>query len=377
MNFVTFPIAARAGGGFPRYLGEMTRRQPAGIGLFPARTGGGCNRVDSAVRLAYNAAMADKIKAVVLAAGKSTRMRSDISKVLHPVLGREIIRYLLDSLAGCGLKAEDVTVVVGENQPEIEKALGAGFVYARQHEALGTAHALLSASAQVAGHEGGLLVLVGDNPYVGAAELRRLIDRHQRSAAACTFISAVFAGDIPPFGRIVRDGQGRVERIVEEKDASPEERRIREVNASIYLFDNRIVFPLLTGIGNDNAKKEYYLTDIIAILRRQGLGVEAFQADDSDIAIGINDRRDLQRAQAKFNRRHQQQLLDGGVTILQPETVTVEHDVQVGRDSVIHPCTYLGAGTRIGCRCTIGPFACLKNARVGDDEKREFVQEQG
>jgi bifunctional UDP-N-acetylglucosamine pyrophosphorylase/glucosamine-1-phosphate N-acetyltransferase len=321
--------------------------------------------------------MADRIKAVVLAAGKSTRMKSDISKVLHPILGKEIIRYLLDSLAGCGLKAEDIVVVVGENQPEIEKALGGGFVYARQHEPLGTAHALLSASAQVAGHEGGLLVLVGDNPYVTAAELRRLIDNHRQHQASCTFISAVFAGDIPPFGRIVRDGQARVERIVEEKDASPEERRIREVNASIYLFDNPVVFPLLSSIGNGNAKKEYYLTDIIAILRRRGLGVEAVQAGDSDIAIGINDRHDLQLAQAKFNRRHQQQLLENGVTILQPETVTIEHDVQVGRDSVIYPCTYLGAGTRIGCHCSIGPFACLMNARVPDGGKREFVKEQG
>ena len=321
--------------------------------------------------------MADRIKAVVLAAGKSTRMKSDISKVLHPILGKEIIRYLLDSLAGCGLKAEDIVVVVGENQPEIEKALGGGFVYARQHEPLGTAHALLSASAQVAGHEGGLLVLVGDNPYVTAAELRRLIDNHRQHQASCTFISAVFAGDIPPFGRIVRDGQARVERIVEEKDASPEERRIREVNASIYLFDNPVVFPLLSSIGNGNAKKEYYLTDIIAILRRRGLGVEAVQAGDSDIAIGINDRRDLQLAQAKFNRRNQQQLLENGVTILQPETVTIEHDVQVGRDSVIYPCTYLGAGTRIGCHCSIGPFACLMNARVPDGGKREFVKEQG
>lgn len=321
--------------------------------------------------------MADKIKAVVLAAGKSTRMRSDTSKVLHPILGREIIRYLLDSLAGCGLKPEDIVLVVGENQPEIEKVLGGGFVYARQQEPLGTAHALLSASAQVAGHEGGLLVLVGDNPYVSASELQRLIARQRSAAAACTLLSAVFSGDIPPFGRIVRDGQGRVERIVEEKDASPQERCIREVNASIYLFENRVVFPLLARIGNDNAKKEYYLTDIIAILRRRGLGVEVVQAGDSDIAIGINDRRDLQLAQAKFNRRHQQQLLDGGVTVLQPETVTIEHDVQVGRDSVIHPCTYLGAGTRIGKNCVIGPFACLKNVRVADGEKREFVREQG
>jgi len=322
--------------------------------------------------------MADRIKAVVLAAGKSTRMKSDISKVLHPILGREIIRYLLDSLRDCGLEPEDIVVVVGDNRAEIEKKIGNRFLFARQQEQLGTAHALLSAAAQVRAHEGDLLVLVGDNPYITAAELRKLIAAHRQGGAACTFISAVFPDTIPAFGRVVRDKQGKVRRIVEEKDASPEEKRIREVNASIYLFDNRIVFPLLARIGNDNAKKEYYLTDIIALLRRENLEVEAVQADDRDIAIGINDRRDLQEAQQKFNLRIQRQLLlENGVTILQPETVTIEPDVEIGRDTVIYPCTYLGAGTRIGKNCSIGPFACLKNVRVADNEKLEFVRKEG
>jgi bifunctional UDP-N-acetylglucosamine pyrophosphorylase/glucosamine-1-phosphate N-acetyltransferase len=322
--------------------------------------------------------MADRIKAVVLAAGRSTRMKSETSKVLHPILGREIIRYLLDSLLGCGLEPEDIVIVVGDNRVEVEKTIGRRFQYARQHEQLGTAHALLCAAEQVAAHDGGLLVLVGDNPYITAAELGKLIAGHRRSGAACTLISAVFPDAIPPFGRVVRDGQGQVERIVEEKDASPEERRIREVNASIYLFDNRLVFPLLSRIGNDNAKKEYYLTDIVALLRRESLAVDAVRADDRDIAIGINDRRDLQEAQRKFNSRAQQRLmLEGGVTILQPETVTIEHGVEVGRDTVIYPCTYLGAGTVVGRNCIIGPFAFLKNVRVNDGEKQEFVKKQG
>jgi len=236
--------------------------------------------------------------------------------------------------------------------------IGGRFLFARQREQLGTAHALLSAAPQVAGHQGDLLVLVGDNPYISAAELRELIAVHRQGGAACTFISAVFPGDIPPFGRVVRDGEGKVQRIVEEKDASPEERLIREVNGSIYLFANPLVFPLLSGIGNDNAKKEYYLTDIISILRREGMKVEAVQAGDRDIAIGINDRRDLQEAQQKFNLRIQRRLmLESGVTILQPETVTIENDVEIGRDTVIYPCTYIGAGTRIGKNCAIGPFA--------------------
>jgi bifunctional UDP-N-acetylglucosamine pyrophosphorylase/glucosamine-1-phosphate N-acetyltransferase len=319
--------------------------------------------------------MADNFKAVVLAAGRSTRMKSDRSKVLHRILGKEIIRYLLDSLRECGIAEEDIVVVAGDNREEIEKAVGGRVRYARQREQLGTAHALMSAAEQISGHPGALLVLVGDNPYVSAGELRKLIERHRQNQASCTFISAIFPGDIPPFGRIVRDADGQVLGIVEEKDATPEQRLIREVNASIYLFDNRAVFPLLAGIGNDNAKKEYYLTDIIAILRREGMTVEAVQADDCDIAIGINDRRDLQAAQKKFNARIQERLmLQGGVTILQAESVTIEHDVEIGRDTVIYPCTYLGAGTRIGKNCVIGPFAFLANARVNDGETVRFAK---
>jgi bifunctional UDP-N-acetylglucosamine pyrophosphorylase/glucosamine-1-phosphate N-acetyltransferase len=322
--------------------------------------------------------MADHIQAVVLAAGRSTRMKSERSKVLHRILGREIIRYLLDSLIACGIQEKNIIVVAGDNRDEIEKVIGSGVRFALQREPRGTAHALLSAAELVAGHAGELLVVVGDNPYISAGELRKLIARHRQDQAQCSFISAVFPGAIPAFGRVVRDERGRVQRIVEEKDASPEERRIREVNASIYLFDNPVVFPLLSRIGNDNAKKEYYLTDIIAILRRENLKVEAVPADDRDIAIGINDRRDLQEAQKKFNFRTQQRLmLEGGVTILQPETVTVEHDVEIGRDTVIFPCTYLGAGTRIGKNCVIGPFAYLKNARVNDGGTVAFMKKQG
>ncbi|HEX7501824.1 MAG TPA: NTP transferase domain-containing protein [Acidobacteriota bacterium] len=319
--------------------------------------------------------MADNIKAVVLAAGRSTRMKSDRSKVLHRILGKEIIRYLMDSLLECGIAEKDIVVVAGDNRAEIEKAIGGRVRFAMQKEQLGTAHALLSAAEQISSHGGDLLVLVGDNPYISAGELRRLLDRHRQNRASCTFISAVFPGTPPAYGRVVRDAEGRVQSIVEEKDANLEQRRIREVNASIYLFDNRAVFPLLSGIGNDNAKKEYYLTDIIAILRREGMKVEAVQAEDCDIAIGINDRRDLQAAQKKFNSLIQGRLmLQGGVTILQAETVTIENDVEIGRDTVIYPCTYLGAGTRIGKSCVIGPFAYLKNARVSDGETVSFAK---
>jgi bifunctional UDP-N-acetylglucosamine pyrophosphorylase/glucosamine-1-phosphate N-acetyltransferase len=321
--------------------------------------------------------MANKIKAVVLAAGKSTRMNSGISKVLHRILGREIIHYLLDSLGESGLGAEDIVVVVGENHAEIAASVGPRASYAIQRHQLGTAHALLCAREWLAGHDGELLVLVGDNPYVTADALGKLIASHRQSRAQCTLVSAVFPGDPPPYGRIIRDGRGEVSGVVEEKDATPEQRRIREVNASIYLFDHRVVYPLLERIDNRNAKNEYYLTDIVAILRGEGFGVQAVPADDCDIAIGINDRCDLQAAHEKFNLRKQVRLRnESGVTILQPATVTIEHDVEVGRDSVIHPCTYLAAGTRIGKNCTIGPFVYLKNVRIGDGEQVVFEKRE-
>jgi bifunctional UDP-N-acetylglucosamine pyrophosphorylase/glucosamine-1-phosphate N-acetyltransferase len=321
--------------------------------------------------------MANKIKAVVLAAGKSLRMKSEKTKVLHKILGKEIINYLLDSLVACGIAEQDIIIVVGDNRAEIADAVKRNVSYAIQQEQLGTAHALLAAQKYIAGHDGELLVVVGDNPYITAGALQKLIASHRQGRAQCTFFSAVFPGSPPPYGRVMRDEQGEVRGIVEEKDASPKQRQIREVNAALYLFDNRSVFPLLARIGNRNAKKEYYLTDIITILQRENFKVQAVQADDCAIAIGINNRQDLQTAHDKFNFQIQQRLiLEKGVTILQPGTVTIEHNVEIGFDTVIYPCTYLAAGTRIGKNCSIGPFVYLKNVRINDGEKLIFEKRE-
>ncbi len=321
--------------------------------------------------------MTNKIKAVVLAAGKSTRMKSEKTKVLHKILGKEIINYLLDSLVACGIAEQDIIVVVGNNRAEIAGAVKRNVVYAIQQEQLGTAHALLAAQEYITGYDGELLVVVGDNPYITAGALQKLIASHRQGQAQCTFISAVFPGNPPPYGRVIRDERGEVLGIVEEKDASPEQRQIREVNAAIYLFNNRVVFPSLAKIDNRNAKKEYYLTDIITVLQREKFKVQAVQADDCAIAIGINNRQDLQAAHDKFNRQIQQQLmLEKGVTILQPGTVTIEYNVEIGLDTVIYPCTYLATGTRIGKNCVIGPFVYLKNMRVNDGEKVVFEKRE-
>lgn len=311
--------------------------------------------------------------AVVLAAGMSTRMKSARSKVVHRILGREIINYLLDALADAGVAAENTVLVVGANAAEVRRAVDRPVRWAVQEQQLGTAHALLAAAGQVADFAGELLVTVGDNPYVTAVELRRLIEHHRRQHAHCTFISAVFPHTPPPYGRVIRDPGGRVRGVVEELDASPAQLGIREVNSSIYLLDNPVAFPRLARIGNANRKGEYYLTDIIAILQQDGYAIEAVPAADCRIAIGINTRWELQQAQADFNRERLRRLaLEGGVTVLQPETVTVEHDVEIGADTTLFPNTYLGGGTRIGCRCAIGPFVYLRGAVIGDDRRLAF-----
>jgi bifunctional UDP-N-acetylglucosamine pyrophosphorylase/glucosamine-1-phosphate N-acetyltransferase len=313
--------------------------------------------------------MTKEIKAVVLAAGKSKRMKSAVTKVVHKILGKEIINYLLDSLVEVGIPEANIVLVCGENLEEVKAAVTRKVCYAVQTEQLGTAHALLSARDNFHDFPGDLLVTVGDNPYISAGELQKLLDRHRDARAQCTFISALFPFKPPPYGRVLRSEDHEVTGVVEESDASPEQLEIKEVNSGIYLFDNPITYPLLAKITNHNAKAEYYLTDIIGLLREKGQRLDAVIADDYCISIGINNRWELQEAQEKFNRARLQQLaLEGGVTILQPGTVTVEDNVEIGKDTVIYPSTYIAAGTRIGRNCRIGPFVYLSGVEVQDNE---------
>jgi bifunctional UDP-N-acetylglucosamine pyrophosphorylase/glucosamine-1-phosphate N-acetyltransferase len=313
--------------------------------------------------------MLESVKAVVLAAGKSTRMKSEKSKVVHRILGKEIINYLLDALIEVGVAAKDIVVVIGQNQEEVVAAIRYPVCYAKQEEQLGTAHALLSAAPLLKGFCDTLLVLVGDNPYVTAAEIKKLIQAHYQANYGCTFISAIFPDKPPAYGRVIRDQQGSVLAVVEESEATPDQLLIREVNSSLYAFANAIAFPLLQQINNNNAKKEYYLTDIIGIMKKYGHAVQAVVADDHRLAIGINSRWELQEAQKYFNQENLRHLaLHAGVTILASDSVTVENGVEVGRDTVIYPYTYIAAGTRIGKNCQIGPLAYLQGVTIPDNQ---------
>jgi len=321
--------------------------------------------------------MEKKIKAVILAAGKSRRMKSGFTKVVHKILGKEIINFLLDSLADAGIDGSDIIIVCGENIDEIKAVVKRNVQYAIQREQMGTADALLSAKEYIKDFSGDLLVTVGDNPYITAEELKKLISRHRGAQSQCTFISAVFPFTPPPYGRVIRGEKGEVTGVVEEIDATPEQLKIREVNSSIYIFDNDVVFPLLFKIDSNNAKGEYYLTDIIQLLKERNHTIEAVQADDYFISIGINNRWELQQAQKKFNDARMKQLsIEKGITILQPETVTIEYNVEIGKDTVIYPSTYIASGTTIGCTCQIGPFVYLKGVEIKDNETVRYEKRE-
>lgn len=312
--------------------------------------------------------MKGSIAAVVLAAGQSRRMRSRRSKVVHPLLGRPLILWLLENMAAAGIPAENTVLVCGENLEEVQEAVsGRPVRYAVQSPPMGTAHALLSAADQVADFSGELLVTVGDNPWITAGEIRRLCESHSADPAPCTFLSALFPHTPPAYGRVIRAPGGDVAAVVEELDATPEQLTLREVNSSIYLFHTPTVWPLLSRITNRNRKNEYYLTDIIEILHDQSHRVHALCAQDYRVALGINNRWDLQAAEREFNLRQLRRLAEeGGVTVMDPGSTTVECDVSIGEDTVLFPCTYIGAGTRIGRDCRIGPFAYLRNDTIPD-----------
>lgn len=228
--------------------------------------------------------------AVVLAAGQGTRMKSQRHKVLHPVCGKPMIRHVLDNLQQAGV--ERTLVVVGMRADQVREALGEQTEYVYQEEQLGTGHAVMQAIPRLRGFTGTTLIGYGDTPLISAETVRALLAAHVEKQAAATVLTAVL--DQPAgYGRIVRDDEGRVLRIVEEKDASAEEKAITEVNSGIYCFRNDVLLRALSQLDNRNAQGEYYLTDCLAIIRGMGLSVEAFPVDNPEEILGVKDRKSV------------------------------------------------------------------------------------
>lgn len=303
------------------------------------------------------------LAAVVLAAGKGTRMKSARPKVLHELNGQPMVHYPVQQAARLG--CQPTVLVVGHGSEEVRDCLAGQQVdFAVQEQQLGTGHALLSAREALAGFSGSLLLLCGDVPLLREETLQQLLAYHCNEGAAATVLTANMS-DPFGYGRILRDGS-EVLGIVEEKDATDEQRAVREINTGIYIFEAPLVFDILSDLGCDNAQGEYYLTDVLAKLRSDGGKVRALVMDDPAEAMGINSRVQLAEAAALMRQRINERHMLGGVTLIDPAATYIDVQVEIGADTIIHPGVCLSGTTRIGEGCTVEPQVTVDNCEVGD-----------
>ena len=313
--------------------------------------------------------MADLVT-VILAAGKGTRMKSAHPKVLHKVCGKEMVRHVLDAAVEVGSKRN--IVVVGFGADEVRKALDGNAEVVVQEEQLGTGHAVLQTEPLLQETQGTVMVLCGDTPLLTSNLLRKLYEEHEKVGAKATVLTAIVP-DATGYGRVIRTAAGDVEKIVEHKDATEDERKVREVNAGIYCFEKKALFSALANVGCENAQGEYYLPDVLSILRNQGEKIWAVAADDFEETLGVNSRIHLAQAEKILRRRKNLELMENGVTLMDPKSTFIDTDVVVGRDTVIYPFTWLEGKTSAGEGCILGPSSRFTDVKIGNGVTAHFV----
>jgi bifunctional UDP-N-acetylglucosamine pyrophosphorylase/glucosamine-1-phosphate N-acetyltransferase len=313
------------------------------------------------------------VTVVILAAGLGTRMKSRHAKVLHRAGGKPLIEHVVETALNLA-PAERIFVVVGYQAEEVRKAVaaapgGSGIGFIEQKEQKGTGHALMVGREALAGLDGCLAIVYGDGPLLRAETLERLVERAAgpkgHPPAAGVLLSAVM-DDATGYGRVIRGNDGRVARIVEQKAATPAELAIREANMGIYCYRADLFWKHVDEIRPDNPAGEYYLTDMVEILNRAGHSVEAARIDDPSEALGINDRVELAKVDAILRQRKRRELMLGGVTIEQPETVVIDADVRIGMDTVIEPFAQVLGRTLIGADCRIGACSIVRDSELAD-----------
>jgi len=305
------------------------------------------------------------VSVVILAAGLGTRMKSRQAKVLHRAGGRTLVEHVVATASELAPPGH-IFVVVGHQAEQVRKAIstpGIGFI--QQREQKGTGHAVLVGREVLEPLVGYLVVVYGDGPLLRAETLRRLIAEANSTGAACVLLSASMA-DPTGYGRVVRDAQGHVTAIVEQKAATPEQIAIREANMGIYCYRAELFWKHVDKMRPDNPAKEYYLTDMVGILRAAGHSVEAIELADATEALGINDRTELAEADRILRERKLREVMLAGVTIQKPETVTIDPDVSIGIDTVVEPFAQILGKTRIGENCRIGSCSIVENAELAD-----------
>lgn len=308
------------------------------------------------------------LETIILAAGKGTRMKSNLPKVLHKVNGKPMVQHIIDAAKKAGSEREVVIIGAGAKLVQ-EKISDVEFVV--QEEQLGTGHAVLSAKENFAQSDGTVLILCGDTPLLTAQLLKDFVATHTSSNCAATVMTA----DMPDpkgYGRVIHNEDNTFKKIVEDKDANVDEKQIREVNAGVYCFDVRKLFGAIDKVTNDNAQGEYYLPDVLPILMADGERVGTFKADYAEETLGINTRVQLAAAGRVLRVRKERELMENGVTIIDPNTTFIDTDVEVGQDTIIYPNTYLEGQTTIGANCEIGPDVRFINMTVGNNVKIQF-----
>ena len=298
---------------------------------------------------------------VILAAGEGKRMRSRQPKVLHELCGRPLITY---PLRLARTLADRIVLVVGPDIESMASVVGEGVAIVEQRERLGTGHAVLQARVECQSASGPILVLPGDMPLLSVETIESLVGHHTSTGAAATILTAVV--DRPHgYGRVLRQG-GRVKRIVEDRDATDDEKRVAEINTSVYCFDGGRLWRALEQVKPDNDQGEYYLTDVIGLLARAGGRVEAMSVADPDEAHGVNDRRQLAAVAAIQRRRIVDRHMLAGVTVVDPATTYIDDTVTIGPDTVIYPNVVIDVASEIGSDCVVGAGCQIRASKIGD-----------
>ncbi|EAF6701999.1 bifunctional UDP-N-acetylglucosamine diphosphorylase/glucosamine-1-phosphate N-acetyltransferase GlmU [Listeria monocytogenes] len=301
--------------------------------------------------------------AVVLAAGQGTRMKSKLYKVLHPVCGKPMVEHVVDQIST--LNVDKVVTIVGHGAEKVQEHLAGKSEFVKQEEQLGTAHAVLQAKEELAGKDGVTLVVCGDTPLIEASTMEALLKYHHEKRAKATILTTVIE-DPTGYGRIIRDDLGIVEKIVEHKDAIEKEQRISEINTGTYCFDNKALFEALENVSNDNVQGEYYLPDVIKILKDSDEVVAAYRMESFEESLGVNDRIALAEASKLMQRRINENHMRNGVTLVNPESTYIDIDVKIGQDTVIEPGVMLRGKTVIGDDCVVTSGSEIVNSVIGE-----------
>ncbi len=308
------------------------------------------------------------VKSIILAAGKGTRMKSDMPKVLHTIFEKTLLGYVIDAVNNTGI-ADENFIIVGHQAERVEEYINSNYANAKcilQSPQLGTGHAVSMAVPYLNDFDGEVIILCGDTPLITSETLKEFVEAHRNLKSDITVMSAIFENPTN-YGRIIRNSNNTLNSIVEEKDATLEQKAVKEINAGIYCLNWAKIKPAFSQLKTNNAQGEYYLTDIIKWGNEQNLSVNAYTLKDNEEIYGINSKSNLAEATKFLNRKIVNKHLDNGVQIIDPSTTWISPETEIEADTIIYPSTYIEGKNKIGKHCKIGPFAHLRGDVVLED----------